>query len=231
VELALIRFLKRAIDIVVAGIGLTLALPVLCVLGVAVRLEDGGPIFYRQRRALGVARRKGNGPLEVVAFDMWKLRTMRPDAERLSGPVLAKAGDPRVTRIGSFLRKTRLDELPQLFHVLRGDMSIVGPRPERPELVLRLAESIPLFEARAQGIKPGITGLAQVTLRYAGEPPPGSAAREVFGPCESEEDAVRVKLAFDMAYAASLTSLPRFLRTELGVLVATPLVMLRGLGR
>ena len=105
---------------------------------------------------------------------MLKFRSMKPDAERLTGMVVATAGDPRITRVGKFLRRTRLDELPQFLNVLMGDMSIVGPRPERPELAEQLAMAIPYFEERMRDVKPGITGLAQINLSYTGKPFPDS---------------------------------------------------------
>src|SRR6266700_1157271 len=105
---------------------------------------------------------------------MMKFRSMVPNAEKLSGPVLATADDPRITRAGKFLRKTRLDEIPQFLNVLLGDMSIVGPRPERPELAAQLAMAIPYFEERMRDVKPGITGLAQVSLLYTGRAPADS---------------------------------------------------------
>ena len=110
-------------------------------------------------------------------------------------------------------------------------MSVVGPRPERPELIERLAGSIPLFEERAIDLKPGITGLAQVSLGYGGEPDPTSPMAVLLGRCDNEEDAMRTKLVFDMAYAAACTSLRTFLKMELFIIFRTPLIMLRGLGR
>ena len=166
---------------------------------------------------------------------------MRVDAEKLTGAVLAQENDPRVTRVGRFLRKTRLDELPQFWNVLRGEMSLVGPRPERPELLVNLALAIPFFEERMRDIKPGITGLAQVSLGYSGRAPKESevAAFEAtltnpFGLEEAEgaeADDMRMKLLFDLAYSAALESLSTYLRTELSVIVKTPLVMVLGLGR
>jgi lipopolysaccharide/colanic/teichoic acid biosynthesis glycosyltransferase len=166
---------------------------------------------------------------------------MRPDAEQLTGAVLAAENDPRITRIGRILRKTRLDELPQLWNVLKGDMSIVGPRPERPELFEHLVMAIPYFEERMRGAKPGITGFAQVSLGYTGRPLPGSpiAAYEstLTNPFKLEQtegsaaDDMRVKLLFDLAYVSALERFSTFIRMELLVLFRTPLVMLRGLGR
>src|SRR5262245_63402012 len=101
---------------------------------------------------------------------MLKFRSMKPDAEKHTGVVVATADDPRITRAGKFLRKTRLDEIPQFINVLRGDMSIVGPRPERPELAEQLAMAIPYFEERMRDLKPGITGLAQISLSYSRKP-------------------------------------------------------------
>jgi lipopolysaccharide/colanic/teichoic acid biosynthesis glycosyltransferase len=155
--------------------------------------------------------------------------------------VLANERDPRISRVGRFLRKTRLDELPQFFNVLRGEMSIVGPRPERPELLENLALAIPYFEERMRGIKPGITGLAQVALGYTGRPQVDSEVVpfmdsltnpfKVAGADGALADDMRMKLLYDLAYCASLEDFRTFLRTEFSILLRTPLVMLRGLGR
>jgi lipopolysaccharide/colanic/teichoic acid biosynthesis glycosyltransferase len=143
--------------------------------------------------------------------------------------------------VGRVLRKTRLDELPQLWSILYGHMSLVGPRPERPELLHDLALAIPMFEERMRGVKPGLTGFAQINLGYAGEPLPGSdieklraALTNPFG-VEGTEGAIaddmRIKLLYDLAYSAVLDDLGAYLRTELEIIFKTPLVMLRGLGR
>ena len=150
-------------------------------------------------------------------------------------------GDQRIIPFGVLLRSSGLDELPQLINVFKGEMSLVGPRPERPELLVNLALAIPFFEERMRDIKPGITGLAQISLGYSGRAPEHSevAAFEAtltnpFGLEEAEgaeADDMRMKLLFDLAYSAALESLSTYLRTELSVIVKTPLVMVLGLGR
>jgi lipopolysaccharide/colanic/teichoic acid biosynthesis glycosyltransferase len=172
---------------------------------------------------------------------MVKFRSMRVDAEARTGAVLAEENDPRITRVGRFLRRTRLDELPQLWNVLKGDMSLVGPRPERPELLENLTLAIPFFEERMRDCKPGITGLAQISLTYSGRAPAGSpiAALEhsITNPYGFEEargslaDDMRTKLLFDLAYVAGLERFSTFIVTELSIIFLTPTVMLRGLGR
>ena len=239
-----VRVTKRAIDLVGSMLGLALTLPLYPLIGAAIYAESPGPIFYKQRRAgmlKGVQIRDGVAYPEFVEFEMRKFRTMRTDAEKLTGAVLAQENDPRVTKVGRFLRKTRIDEFPQLWNVFIGEMSLVGPRPERPELLVNLALAIPFFEERMRDIKPGITGLAQVSLGYSGRAPQDSeiAAFEatLTNPFELEEaegaeaDDMRMKLLFDLAYAASLEDLGSFLRTELKVIFKTPLVMALGLGR
>ncbi|TDH61021.1 sugar transferase [Dankookia rubra] len=138
--------LKRALDVAAAALLLVLSGPVLLAAALAVRLEDGGPALYRQSRVTQGGR----------VFRIMKLRTMRMDAEK-AGAVYAQARDPRITRIGNFLRRTRIDELPQLLNVLGGDMSFVGPRPERPEFTADLGHKLPLYEERHL-VRAGLTG-------------------------------------------------------------------------
>jgi lipopolysaccharide/colanic/teichoic acid biosynthesis glycosyltransferase len=236
-----VRVVKRLIDLVIAGIALAVAALLLPLLALAIRLDSKGPILYRQRRAGALEGRTATGQPRFRCFEMLKFRSMRVDAEKFTGAVLAEENDPRVTRVGRFLRKTRLDELPQLWNVLTGEMSLVGPRPERPELLENLAMAIPFFEERMRDAKPGITGLAQVSLDYTGRAPRGSEVDRLGGsllnPFGFEEasgalaDDMRQKLLFDLAYVSALERFSTFIVTELWVIAKTPMVMLRGIGR
>lgn len=163
---------KRAFDLALASVGLLLALPVMLLVALAIRATSPGPVLYHQRRV-----GKDGKP-----FTVHKFRSMRVGAEAASGAVWASMGDPRVTTIGRLLRRTRLDEVPQLWNVLTGDMSFVGPRPERPEFVAGLAEQIPFYGQR-HVVRPGLTGWAQVRHSYGA----------------SVEDSVE-KLQYDLFY-------------------------------
>jgi lipopolysaccharide/colanic/teichoic acid biosynthesis glycosyltransferase len=239
-----VRIIKRALDILLAVVGLILTAPLFPLIAAAIYLESPGPVMFRQRRA-GRLVEVHNGPsgrrFRFEQFEMLKFRTMRVGADKERGAVVAAVDDPRITRVGGFLRRTRLDELPQLINVLRGDMSVIGPRPEQPQLIENLSAAIPYFEERMRGVKPGITGFAQVSLGYTGRPPPGSpilAFQDVLtNPFKVEEaegalaDDMRIKLLYDLAYGATLQSFSDFMRMEMFILLRTPLVMLRGLGR
>ena len=173
-----IRKVKRATDIVVAAVGLVLGAPLLLLSAVLIKLTSPGPVVYRQTRV-------GMGGEPYV---LYKLRSMRTDAEA-AGAVWACKQDARVTRVGYYLRKWRLDEIPQLFNVLKGEMSLVGPRPERPEFTEKLAAFIPFYDERHL-VQPGLTGWAQVRYPYAA----------------SFEAAAR-KLQFDLYYVKNMSFL------------------------
>jgi lipopolysaccharide/colanic/teichoic acid biosynthesis glycosyltransferase len=230
---------KRAMDVAGAVIGLCATGPLFPVIALAIWVEDRGPIFYSQHRVgrTGVGAQTGS---DFPTFRMWKFRSMCIDAERGTAR-LATEHDDRVTAVGRLLRKTRLDELPQFWNVLLGDMSIVGPRPERPELMRTLSVAIPLFEERTRFVRPGITGLAQVSLDYMGRMPDDSALarlkdtlfsqHEVEGVERSVADDMRTKLLYDLTYAAHLEDFWSFLRTDLKIIAQTPAVMLGARGR
>ena len=148
-------FAKRMFDVVASVAGLIVLSPLLLMMTLLIKLTSKGPIFYTQTR---VGRDGG-------LFDIYKFRTMVQDAEKNTGPVWAARNDNRLTPIGGFLRKAHIDEIPQLINVLRGDMSIIGPRPERPMFVDQFKQEIPYYSERLN-VKPGITGLAQVWHRY-----------------------------------------------------------------
>ncbi len=191
------RALKRVFDIAFSLMILFLTAPLWLLAAVVIFADGGRPVFYSQSR---VGR---NGKL----FQIFKFRTMVPDAEAASGPTLAKPGDPRITKIGRFLRATRIDELPQLINVLLGQMSLVGPRPERPEFVSEFERRTPLY-VRRLNVKPGLTGWAQVQLRY-----------------DATQVAPDLKLQMDMYYIENM-SLP----LDMKILFMTLFVVLRGEG-
>jgi lipopolysaccharide/colanic/teichoic acid biosynthesis glycosyltransferase len=199
---------KRIVDII-CGLGALAVLVVLFIpIALAIKLSSKGPIFYRQLR-VGKAT-----PQATHLFYLIKFRTMRVDAESKSGAVWASKNDPRITAIGRFMRKTRLDELPQAINVLKGEMSVVGPRPERPSFFNKLEDAIPFYAERTYGLRPGITGFAQVNQAYD----------------ESIED-VRNKVLYDHAYAANLTRWFDWLRMDFSIMIKTFTVMALGKGQ
>ena len=188
-------FVKRAFDLGASIVLLAIALPVMLMTAIAIAVESNGPVFYRQER---VGR-------QMKPFNVLKFRSMRADAEADGVPRWANANDTRITRVGQFIRRYRIDELPQIFNVVMGDMSFVGPRPERPYFVEQLAEQIPYYSAR-HSIKPGLTGWAQVSYRYG----------------SSVDDALH-KLQFDLYYVKNHT-----IFLDLLILLKTVEVVLSG---
>jgi sugar transferase (PEP-CTERM system associated) len=189
--------IKRAFDIAVAGAFLVFVLPIIAVTALLIAIEGGGPVIYRQER-MGLGGR---------TFDVLKFRSMRQDAEKDGQPRWAAVGDSRVTPLGRFLRRARIDELPQLWNVLRGEMSFVGPRPERPAFVAMLTEQVPFYAVRLS-IKPGLTGWAQVRYSYGA----------------TVEQSMR-KLEYDLYYVKNHS-----LFLDLRILVETIRVVLSGRG-
>lgn len=191
------KLYKRIFDMAFSFIGLLLILPVIPLVALLIKIDSRGPVFLRQVRV---------GELDKP-FVLYKFRTMREDAENGTGAVWAKKDDPRVTRVGRLLRKTRIDELPQLFNVLRGEMSFIGPRPERPEFVATLKKIIPYYSER-HFVKPGVTGWAQVRYPYGA----------------SVEDAIE-KLRYDLYYIKNISPY-----LDMLIAVDTAKVMLFGRG-
>ncbi|MBM4159785.1 MAG: sugar transferase [Ignavibacteria bacterium] len=189
--------LKRFVDITVAAAILLVGLPLWILVPLFIKIDSPGPVFYKQER---VGR---NGRI----FKMVKFRSMYSDAEKHSGPIWASKKDPRVTRVGKFIRRLHIDEVPQFINVLTGDMSLVGPRPERPFFVEKLATELPLYKRRLK-VRPGITGWAQVKHKYD----------------ESIED-VRFKLKYDLFYIENMSW-----RMDLKILFNTFYVMITGRG-
>jgi len=189
--------LKNMFSFVVSVLLGILTSPVMLLAAAAIKLESRGPVFFKQERV----------GLNGRVFQLWKFRSMRQHAEAETGPVWAVPGDPRVTRVGRILRKTRIDELPQLLNVFRGDMHFVGPRPERPEFVRELQEKIPYYGLRHM-VKPGITGWAQINYGYG----------------RNEEDTVE-KLQYDLFYIKNLSVVLDFL-----VVLETVKAVIKGRG-
>ncbi|MCG8613834.1 MAG: sugar transferase, partial [Pseudomonadales bacterium] len=203
-----ILFSKRLVDFCLASLGVLITLPVWLLIGLAIKLESRGPVFFRQMRVGRIL------PDRAELFMMIKFRTMVQDAEKETGAVWAQDRDPRITRVGWFLRKTRLDELPQLLNVIKGEMSLIGPRPERPGIGGRLDAAIPYYAERTCFVSPGITGFAQVHQGY-----------------DTCLDDVKSKLLYDHAYAIALSRFRAWLLMDLMVIYKTLLVMVLGKGR
>lgn len=206
----------RAMNIVIASVALALVSPIMLIFAALVRLTSPGPIFYTQAR-VGIDRRRARNnqyPYDRRARDVgglpfiiWKFRSMYIGAERSTGAVWATSGDPRITPVGRIMRKCRIDELPQLLNVIRGDMNIVGPRPERPVIFSRLCEDIQEYPLR-QRAKPGITGWAQINHSY-----------------DATIDDVRTKVRYDLEYLER-----QGVREDLRIMARTVPVMILGKG-
>jgi len=191
------REFKRAFDNIIAGVGIVMAAPVILFTAIVIKIVSPGPVFFKQERMGWGGKR----------FYIYKLRTMQVDAEKNTGPTWAQENDPRLIRFGKLIRKMHIDELPQLYNVLKGDMSIVGPRPERPIFVEKLSKEI--FDYRKRmNVKPGITGLAQVWHKYD----------------ETIAD-VRKKVKYDLLYIREMC-----LMVDLRILLLTVLVAAQGKG-
>lgn len=203
--------LIRALNVVVATVALLLTLPLWLLIALVIRLTSRGPVFYSQTRVgldarAGKPHRSDSRRREDIGgrpFTIWKFRTMTVDAEHHGQAVWAKSDDQRVTAFGGFLRSCRLDELPQLLNVIKGDMNLVGPRPERPQLFSELRRQIPNYSHR-QRVRPGITGHAQVHLQY-----------------DTSVEDVRRKVAHDLEYIAT-----RSVWQDLIIMIKTVPVML-----
>ena len=189
--------IKRLMDIVISFLILTLTFPVTLLVAIAIKIDSKGPVFFLQER-MGL-----NGKI----FKVIKFRSMIDNAEAYSGPVWSTKDDPRITRVGKFIRRTRIDEIPQMINVLKGEMSLVGPRPERPFFVEKLAKEIPLYKRRLK-VRPGVTGWAQVKHKY-----------------DETIDDVKTKLRYDLFYIENMS-----LRMDLKILFRTIFVVITGRG-
>jgi len=171
------RSVKAAMDYFLSSVGLIISLPIMALVALAIKIDSSGPIFYRQKRV------GKNGKI----FKLIKFRSMKENAEENTGPVWAKKNDSRITRVGKIIRKLRMDEIPQMINIFRGEMSFVGPRPERPYFVEQLKKEIPFYEKRLV-VKPGITGWAQIEYPYGA----------------SKNDALE-KLKYDLYYIKNMS--------------------------
>ncbi|MCP4322950.1 MAG: sugar transferase [Psychromonas sp.] len=195
---------KRLFDILFSITAMLLLLPALPFIAIAIKLDSQGPIFYLQQR-LG---KSDQGKKRL--FNIIKFRTMGTDAEKDGIPLLAEKSDPRITRVGHILRKTRLDETPQFINILLGQMSVIGPRPERPELTTAIDKKMPFFSERTYQVLPGLTGLAQIKQSYL-----------------SSVNDIDQKLAFDHSYSLSISKPSTWLKTDLSILIQTVLTVLK----
>lgn len=199
-----VRHGKRIFDVLFSLFALLCLLPFFPFIAIAIKLDTAGPVFYLQQR-LGRSK-----CVKYQVFSIIKFRTMGTDAEKEGVAMLASKADPRITRVGRFLRKTRLDETPQFINVLMGDMSVIGPRPERPELTTEIDEKMPFFSERTYHVLPGLTGLAQINQSYL----------------DSVDD-IDQKLAYDHAYSLSISQPGTWIKTDFAILVQTVLTVIK----
>ena len=199
-----VKYSKRIFDLIFATFMLLILLPLLPFLMIAIKLDSKGPVFYQQIR-LGRAK---NGQDKL--FSIIKFRTMYTDAEANGIPQLAGEDDPRITAAGKFLRKTRFDETPQLWNVLIGEMSLIGPRPERPELSAEIEKKRPFFNERTYDVLPGLTGLAQVNQSYQGS-----------------VHNIDEKLAYDHAYSLAISTPITWIKIDTKIFIQTILTVLK----
>jgi len=192
------KLMKRFLDITISVTVLVVMLPLILVISILIKMTSTGPAIYSQERV----GKKGR------LFTMYKFRTMKMDAEAETGPTWARENDPRITKLGAWLRKTRLDEIPQFYNVLKGEMSLVGPRPERPYFVNRFKDEIPMYTRRLR-VRPGITGWAQVKWKY-----------------DSSLDDVKEKTKYDLFYVENMS-----LRMDFKILINTVFSMVRAKGQ
>ena len=204
----LVRFAKRVIDVIGALLGLSIMLFLCPFIALLIKSNSKGPVFFKQLRV----GRQWTDRTDV--FWMYKFRTMQVDPLAEKQALWVKKSDDRVTKIGKFLRRVRLDELPQFYNVLRGDMSLIGPRPERPIFIGKLESAIPFYQERVYGLAPGITGFAQVNLGY-----------------DEHIENVRQKVAYDHAYALILSKPLLWILTDIRILFLTLKVVFLGRGQ
>ncbi|EPE37401.1 putative colanic biosynthesis UDP-glucose lipid carrier transferase [Candidatus Photodesmus katoptron] len=201
----LIGYLKRSFDLYVSCFALVLLLPIILTISLIIKINSIGPVFYREMRVGKLTKEK------ITLFKIIKFRTMYQHSKAHHDPLWTTKNDPRITSFGKFLRKTHLDEIPQFINVIKGEMSIIGPRPESLSFYKKLDKAIPFFSDRTYQVIPGITGLAQVNQEYD----------------TCIEDVIR-KVGFDHSYALSLSSFQSWIAMDINIIKKTILIMING---
>ncbi len=221
---------KRIIDILISFFALMVLFPIGIVIAMLIKLDSHGPVFYKQlrvKRCMSNSFLYGCIPSAADTFLLYKFRTMVNDAEKDSGAINAGEDDPRVTKIGKFLRHTRIDEFPNLINVLIGDMSIVGPRADRLEIFKEVESDFPIIYERTRYVKPGITGYAQLELRSNGSLNSDDPLTSVVAKHDLELPAYsfRYKMYYDFSYVMKLSSFWSFIKTDFMIMLKTPYIM------